>query len=128
MRARPNWSDLRGTSALTVAVSTTRGTLMRYPTPPSPTTRATAAAASETRAADGHQLHDRRQLGPEGRRHRELGHVDGHQLHHRRQLGYYSGGGGIENTGTLTVTNSTITGKLGAEYFRGGGIDNSMAR
>ena len=38
-------------------------------------------------------------------------HADGHQLHHRQQLGRHSAaGGGIDNGGTLTVTNSTIDG------------------
>ena len=36
------------------------------------------------------------------------GHADGHQLHHRQQLGDPRYGGGIDNQGTLTVTNTTI--------------------
>ena len=78
-------------------------------------------------------------------RHRQRGHVDGHQLHHRQQPGWrhrqhghddvtnstiddnggaVSGflGGGIDNTGTMTVSDCTLSGNSAGA---GGGIDNS---
>ena len=64
----------------------------------------------QLRHADADQLHPLGQLGRRRRRrHRQLRHGDADQLHPVGQLGRLRGGG-IVNSGTATLTNSTLSG------------------
>ena len=60
------------------------------------------------------------------RRHRQQRHIDSYQQHRERQhaSGSTPHGGGIINSGTLTLTNSTVSGNT-AGLSDGGGIFNS---
>ncbi len=75
----------------------------------------TLTVTDSTITGNGHAFNNGGGIGSSG-------HTNGHQLHNHRQRGRPSGdGGGIDNSGSLTVTDSTLTGNF-AEI--GGGINN----
>lgn len=56
--------------------------------------------------------------------HPQRGHAHNSQLHRVRETAQTSHGGGINNIGTLTITNSSISNNTAQNSYSGGGVNN----